>query len=74
MNKEQLQERIKGLQMQMEQLKANFNKVEGHLEECTHWLMALIKFEAEEAKKAKELEDGGKEVDPESNQEAGGAA
>ena len=49
--KEMVQERITKVQAEMEQTKANFAKLEGHLSEALHWLAELTKRE-DEAKEA----------------------
>lgn len=51
LTKEMVQERIAKVQAEMEQTKANFAKLEGHLSEALHWLSELTKRE-EEAKEA----------------------
>ncbi len=42
MTKEQLELRIQGLKKDMDLLRANYSKLEGHLEESTFWLNDLI--------------------------------
>lgn len=48
MNKQELEARIMQIDNEMTQLKANYAKAEGHLAECQHWMMELIKKETEE--------------------------
>lgn len=41
MNKQQIEERISAITNEMAMLKANYAKLEGHLNEAQHWLMQL---------------------------------
>jgi hypothetical protein len=72
-NIELVQARIVAINQDIELFKTNFSKLEGHLAESNYWLGELLKKAAEEVK-AKELQDGGQEVHPEGNQEAGSVA
>lgn len=45
MDKQQLSDRIQAIQAEMEQTKANYAKLEGHLNECVHWLQTMVAFE-----------------------------
>lgn len=38
MNKEQIEERIKNIETEMQQVKAHYAKLEGHLLEAHYWL------------------------------------
>jgi hypothetical protein len=45
MDKQQLVDRITVIKQEMEVMKGNYAKLEGHLNECTHWLQVLVSFE-----------------------------
>ena len=47
MNKEELQQRIVLINIELGQIRNNGIKLEGHLAETQHWLDALIKKEEE---------------------------
>ncbi len=68
MNKEQLQERITVISNEMAQIKAQYAKLEGHLQEATHWLSCLCTMESEQQGV---IEDGGQEVDLQGDQKTG---
>jgi hypothetical protein len=48
LSKQELQDRVVMINNEMLQLKSNYNKLEGHLAETNHWLMEVIKKEAQE--------------------------
>jgi prefoldin subunit 5 len=47
MNKQDLEQRISAITNEMSLVKANYAKLEGHLNECQHWLETLNKSEKE---------------------------
>ena len=59
MNKEELQQRIIALSNDLAQVKANYVKLEGHLEESNYWFMEILKKESEEQEQQK-----GNELEP----------
>ena len=54
MIKEMLQQRIQEINNEMTQMRANYAKLEGHLGECSHWLIELCKKEKEALEQAKQ--------------------
>jgi len=59
----QLQERIANIKTEMEQTKANYAKLEGHLGESVHWLNEMIKKIKESEDKEAEDSDNDEEKD-----------
>lgn len=45
MTKAELEARISAIGVEMQQLKANYSKLEGHLAEANHWMQEMIKAE-----------------------------
>lgn len=47
-DKEAIQQRISMINLEMKQLQTNYSKLEGHLQECNHWLAEAFKKEAQD--------------------------
>ena len=61
-DKEAIQQRISMINLEMKQLQTNYSKLEGHLQECNHWLAEILKKESADetlpTMDAKEAESG----------------
>ena len=68
-NKSDIEDRVLKIKTEMEQTKANFAKLEGHLAEAMHWLEIINQVGAE-FEKTMEAENGGK-VDSGSDKKEG---
>lgn len=71
-NKADIEDRVLKIKTEMEQTKANFAKLEGHLAEAMHWLEVINQIAAE-FEKTMESENGGK-VDSKDGNEKGSAS
>jgi regulator of replication initiation timing len=70
-DKQQLNDRINTIRTEMETLKANYSKLEGHLNESLHWMTELNKkeFEAAQLKELKGKEKKNGKADKQSSKQ-----